>query len=134
MDINVEKKFASYPADVAAQLKTLRELILSVAKQDGIEDITETLKWGEPSYLSNSGSAVRFDWKAKTPDQYCMYFNCKTTLVATFKEIYGDIFTYEGNIAIVFTMGQVIPLQELLHCISMSLRYKKIKHLALLGA
>ena len=63
-----------------------------------------------------------------------MYFNCKTTLVATFKEIYGDIFTYEGNIAIVFTMAQVIPLQELLHCISMSLRYKKIKHLALLGA
>jgi len=112
----------------------VRDLILSVAKQDGIPDITETLKWGEPSYISKVGSTIRIDWKAKYPDQYCIYFNCKTSLIETFKEIYGDTFTYEGNRAIVFKINEVLPHKELAHCISMSLRYKKIKHLVLLGA
>jgi hypothetical protein len=134
MDLSVKQKFTSYPEDVAVLLNVIRDLILDTAKECGISDITETLKWGEPSYVSKIGSTIRIDWKSKYPDQYCIYFNCKTTLVETFKEIYGDTFTYEGNRAIVFQKKQVVPYKELIHCISMSLRYKKIKHLNLLGA
>ena len=134
MDSSVKQKFETYPENIAVLLNNIRNLIYSVAKQDGISDITETLKWGEPSYISKNGSTVRFDWKAKYPDQYCIYFNCKTSLVETFKEVYGDIFVYEGNRAIIFQTNQSLPLKELAHCISMSLRYKKIKHLDLLGA
>ncbi len=134
MDLSVQQKFSTYPEDVAALLNSIRDLILHVAQQDGISDITETLKWGEPSYVSKIGSTIRMDWKAKYPDQYCIYFNCKTSLIETFKEIYGDTFTYEGNRAIVFEITQVVPYKELAHCISLSLRYKKIKHLDLLGA
>jgi hypothetical protein len=47
--------------------------------------------------------------------------------------VYGDTFTYEGNRGIIFKTNQDVPLAELGHCISMSLRYKKIKHLNLLG-
>lgn len=132
MDLSVNKKFETYPKDIAVLLGNIRTLIFSVAKQDGISDITETLKWGEPSYASKIGSTVRFDWKAKYPGQYCVYFNCKTSLVETFREVYGDIFKYDGNRAIILDVGQEIP-KELAHCISMSLRYKKIKHLDLLG-
>ncbi|WP_352298316.1 DUF1801 domain-containing protein [Pseudoalteromonas sp. 20-MNA-CIBAN-0454] len=134
MNLSVQQKFSTYPESVAVLLNNVRDLILNVAKQDGITDITETLKWGEPSYVSKVGSTIRIDWKAKYPDQYCIYFNCKTSLIETFKEIYGDTFTYEGNRAIVFKINQVVPYKELSHCISMSLRYKKIKHLVLLGA
>ena len=134
MDPNVKQKFETYPENVAVLLNNLRDLIFSVAKQDGITDITETLKWGEPSYVSNIGSAIRFDWKDKLPDQYCIYFNCKTSLIETFIEVYGDTFTYEGNRAIILKTDQAVPLKELAHCISLSLRYKKIKHLTLLGA
>jgi len=112
----------------------IRELIFNVAQQDGIANIEETLKWGEPSYVSSIGSTVRFDWKLNYPDQYGIYFNCKTVLIETFKEIYGDIFEYEGNRALIFKIEQPIPKKALGHCISMSLRYKKIKHLPLLGA
>ena len=133
MDLRVKKKFETYPENVAALLSNIRDLILNVAKQDGISDITETLKWGEPSYVSKIGSTVRFDWKAKSPEQYCIYFNCKTPLVETFKAVYGDIFKYDGNRAIILNIEQETP-KELAHCISMSLRYKQIKHLALLGA
>lgn len=134
MDSSVKQKFETYPENIAVLLNNIRNLIYSVAKQDGILDITETLKWGEPSYISKNGSTIRFDWKAKYPDQYCIYFNCRTSLVETFKEVYGDIFMYEGNRAITFQTNQSLPLKELTHCISMSLRYKKIKHLDLLGA
>ncbi len=134
MDLSVKQKFEAYPDHISILLSKIRDLIFIVAKQDGISDLTETLKWGEPSYVSKIGSAIRFDWKDKYPDQYCIYFNCKTSLVETFKEVYGDIFTYEGNRAIVFQIDQNLPLKELAHCISMSLRYKEIKHLNLLGA
>jgi hypothetical protein len=134
MDLSVKQKFTTYPENVAVLLNVIRVLILDTAKEYGISDITETLKWGEPSYVSKVGSTIRIDWKSKYPDQYCIYFNCKTTLIETFKEIYGDTFTYEGNRAIVFQTKQVVPYKELAHCISMSLRYKKIKHLNLLGA
>lgn len=134
MDLSVKEKFTSYPSEVAIQLHKIRDLIFIVAEQEGITDITETLKWGEPSYVSDIGSTVRFDWKAKYPSQYCIYFNCKTKLIETFKEIYGDVFNYQGNRALVFSLEQTLPIQALSHCILLSLRYKKIKHLALLGA
>ena len=134
MDANVKLKFDSYPIDVAIQLNSVRELIFITAKQVGIDNLTETLKWGEPSYVSKIGSTIRFDWKPKSPQQFCIYFNCKTTLIETFKELFGNTFTYEGNRAIVFKLGSVIPVKELTQCLSLSLRYTKIKHLELLGA
>ena len=134
MDESVKLKFDSYPNDIAIQLKSLRTLIFKKAKEEGIDDLIETLKWGEPSYVSIIGSAIRLDWKPKSPQNYCIYFNCKTTLVETFRELYGDIFSFEGNRAIVFKLGNKLPIKEIAQCISMSLRYKKIKHLELLGA
>lgn len=134
MEKEVKGKFDSYPEKIRPVLRKIRELILGVAKDDNISGLTETLKWGEPSYLSKYGSTVRYDWKPKNPEQYAVYFNCKTSLIETFKELYGDVFTYEGNRAIVFGLEDTLPEKQLRHCISMSLRYKKIKHLPLLGA
>ena len=134
MDLMVKEKYKSYPEGISTLLNNIRNLILNVAKDDGISDLTETLKWGEPSYISPIGSVIRLDWKAKRPDQYCIYFNCKTRLIETFKELYADTFEYDGNRAIIFKIEQAVPLKELAHCISLSLRYKKIKHLNLLGA
>ncbi len=134
MDLSIKNKFETYPEHIAERLNTVRDLIYSVAEQDGISDLTETLKWGEPSYISKIGSTIRFDWKAKNPDQYGIYFNCKTSLIETFKEVHGNTFVYEGNRAIILQIDQALPAKELAHCISMALRYKKIKHLDLLGA
>ncbi|NQZ81114.1 MAG: DUF1801 domain-containing protein [Colwellia sp.] len=134
MEHSVKEKFSSYPTNVSVLLTRIRTLIFEVAKEDGIKEISEMLKWNEPSYLSKNGSTLRFDWKAKYPQQYCLYFNCKTSLVETFKELYGDTFSYQGNRAIIFQLTDELPLIELKHCISLSLRYHAIKHLPLLGS
>ena len=63
-----------------------------------------------------------------------MYFNCNTSLVDTFRELYGDVFMFEGNRAIVFGEADEIPVAELKHCISLALTYHRVKRLPLLGA
>jgi hypothetical protein len=125
----------NYPKFVKKQMRHLRELVLCTASEiGGLEYLEETLKWGEPSYLTKHGSAVRMDWKEKNPDQFAMYFKCTSQLVPTFKTIYKNKFQFEGNRAIVFKLNDKIPDTELKHCISLALTYHKIKHLPLLGA
>ena len=120
----VKAKFETYPEAVLPKLAYLRSLIIETAKDLGtIQEIEESLKWGEPSYKVKKGSPIRIDWKAKAPDQYAMYFICSTSLVDTFKMEYGDLFEYEKNRAIVFRLADQIPIQELKSCISMALQY-----------
>lgn len=124
----------SYPKSVQKQLTLVRAMIVAVAQEiDGLESMEETLKWGEPSYLTKYGSTVRMDWKKKNPEQYALYFQCTSKLVPTFKILYKDSFQFEGNRAIVFGLKEKIPKNELKQCIRMALTYHKIKHLPLLG-
>ncbi len=134
MKKEIEEKFDYYPAEVRERLNEIRELIFVVASEEEIGEITETLKWGEPSYSSKKGSPIRIDWKSKYPNQVSVYFNCNTTLIETFREIYRGTFTFVGNREIALAMSKAMPTQELKGCISMALRYHNIKHLPLLGA
>ena len=130
----VEKVFNNYPEEMREKLMFLRRLVIETAEEtDGVKSLEETLKWGEPSYLTKGGSTIRMDWKKSKPDQYAMYFNCKTKLVDTFKERYKDEFKYEGNRAIVFNKNDTIPINELKHCILLSLTYHSRKNLPMLG-
>lgn len=130
----VEKKFNTYPKVIRSKLDYLRNLIIETADDiDTISEIEETLKWGEPSYLVKDGSTIRMDWKTKTPNQYAMYFKCTSKLVPTFKEVFGNIFKYEKDRAILFNLDDKIPNNELKECIRLALIYHKIKNEPLLG-
>jgi len=131
---NVASVINAYPSEVKVKLLFLRTLIFETAYEiQNISSIEEALKWGEPSYLTKQGSTIRIDWKEKTPNSYAMYFHCKTKLVDTFKELYRDTLKFEGNRAIVFNMKDKIPVNELKHCIELSLTYHQRKNLPLLG-
>ncbi|EPJ52341.1 MAG: hypothetical protein OFPI_14110 [Osedax symbiont Rs2] len=130
---DVQCKFDAYPAQVQDTLLQLRCIIMQLASDLAVTKLAESLKWGQPSYLAAGGSTIRFDWSSKSPQQYRVCFICSTLLIETFKELYPSTFCYEGNRAIVFQLGQKIPLLELKHCLSMSLNYHKIKKLPLLG-
>jgi hypothetical protein len=71
--------------------------------------------------------------EGKTPNQYAIYFKCTSKLVTTFREVYGDTFTYENNRAILFNLKKDIPEKELKECINMALTYHSVKHLERLG-
>ena len=144
-NIAVSEVFDAYPNAVSESLLFLRQLIFETASEIGINDLEETLKWGEPSYLTKKGSTVRIAWRKSFPNEVGIFFNCKTTLVDTFKEVYRDQFKFEGNRAILFTVTNddntsnnntnidKIPVEALKHCIALSLTYHSIKHLPMLG-
>lgn len=134
-DPKVEEVFKNYPKEVKQQMLYLRELVLKTATEtEGIEKLEETLKWGEPSYVTKYGSTLRMDWKEKNPHQYAMYFKCTSKLVPTFKTVYKNKFNFEKNRAIRFKLNEKISEAELKQCITMALTYHKIKQLPLLGA
>lgn len=130
----IQEKLHTYPPLAQQKLLELRTLIIESIESNDLGDVEETLKWNEPSYLVKGGSTIRIDWKPKTPDQYSMFFNCNTKLVDTYRELYADVLSFEGNRAIVLNLNEPLPIDAIRHCIELALRYKSIRHLPLLGA
>ena len=134
VDPKVKLVFDNYPDTVRNKMTSLRNLVIEIASEtDGVEIIEETLKWGEPSYLTKNGSTIRIDWKSKTPNQYAMYFKCTSRLVPTFKAIFNKQLNFENNRAIIFQLDDPVPIEQLKHCIKAALLYHKVKHLPTLG-
>ena len=55
----VGRVFEAYPTQVRKQMLSLRELILTTAAStEGVGEIEEALKWGEPAYLTSGARAA----------------------------------------------------------------------------
>jgi Domain of unknown function (DU1801) len=123
----VAQAFERYPPRMRRQLMALRELILrTAAATPGVGRLDETLKWGEPAYVTaetGSGSTVRIAWKASSPSRYAMYFNCQTDLIETFKTMFPHDFAFEGKRAIVFEDAAAVSADALAVCIAAALTY-----------
>jgi hypothetical protein len=122
----VDAIFAGYPSPVKSKLLALRRLILDTAKRtEGVGALEETLKWGQPSYLtteSKSGSTIRIDRVKTEAGRYAVYFHCQTDLVETFRELYPEL-RYGGNRSILLDAGDRLPEASLRHCIALALTY-----------
>jgi len=130
----VVELLCSYPSSARNKLEELRRLILETAQEtEGVNKLLETTKWGEPSYVTKAGSTIRMDWKERTPDKYFLYFICSTELVSTFKLIFGEELTFEGNRAIELDISEPMPTAAIKRCIELALTYHKVKHLPMLG-
>jgi hypothetical protein len=122
---DVARVFRAYPAAMRRRLLRLRALIFETAAGLGVGRLEETLRWGEPTYVTTtgSGSTIRINRRRQNPRQYAMYFHCRTSLVDTFRTAFPDTFTFEGNRAIVFDEGDRVPVRELAVCIETALTY-----------
>jgi hypothetical protein len=133
-DPQVKKVFNAYPKQFRAKLLILRDIIIDTANElDGIDMMSETLKWGEPSYLVDKGSTLRISWHQKRPDTYSMYFKCTSKLVKTFKLLYSDKFNFFGEREIRFRLSDPIHKRELKKLIRTTLTYHRLKKLPHLG-
>ena len=119
--------FAAYPLHMRGNLVALRNLILQVAKEiPEVGEIEEALRWQQPSFLtshSGSGSTIRIDAVRGSTESYAIYFNCNTTLVDDFKQLYPKAFKFEGTRTLIFNVADKLPMNELRHCISLALTY-----------
>ena len=128
---DVAEVFDGYADPARGKLLALRALIFeTAAKTDGVGELHETLKWGQPSYLtpeSKSGSTIRIDAIKDDPAHVAIYFHCQTSLVPTFRDMYGDRLTFEGNRALLLDTKKKLPEKELRHCLSQALTYHPAK-------
>src|SRR3984957_1561157 len=126
-DPAVEEIFRAYPKPLKAKLLALRRLIFDTAKTTkGVGALQETLKWGQPSYLTpdtKSGSTVRIDQVKSATNQYAVYFHCQTDLVETFRELYPKELRFGGNRSILLNAQDEIPEAPLRHCVALALTY-----------
>jgi len=110
-----------------AKLLALRRLIFDTAQATkGVGVLQETLKWGQPSYLTpetKSGSTIRIDRVKSTANQYAVYFHCQTDLVETFRELYPRELSYGGNRSILLNAEDDVPEPALRHCVALALTY-----------
>lgn len=119
--------FAAYPEDVRPRLLGLRTLIHeTAAATEGVGPLTETLKWGQPAFLtekSKSGSTIRLH-TTKQPGEAAIFFICHTGLVNRFREIFPDALRYEGTRAITFRRDELVNEDALAQCLAMALTFK----------
>ena len=101
------------------------QLIFRTAKKTpSVGRIEETLKWGQPAYLtpdSKSGTTIRLG--VPKSGGFALFVHCQTTLMSEFQTLFPDGFTYEGNRAIHFTDGQDLPHDTLRLLIKSALTY-----------
>jgi Domain of unknown function (DU1801) len=128
---DVAAVFASYPEPIRIRLLELRALIFEVAKKTAsVGLLEETLRWKQPSYLtpSKSGSLVRIDQVKDSLDSYAMFFHCQTDLIETFRGLYENDFSFQGNRCIVFNTNHEIATEKLEHCLRLALTYHQTKN------
>lgn len=127
MDPKVAAVFEAYPEPARAALLRLRDLVFETARQtDGVGELEETLKWGQPSYLtpkSRSGSTLRLDALKGAGHGYALYVNCKTDLAETFRGLYGEALALEGERAVLFDARTPPDEAMVRHCIALTLTY-----------
>ena len=103
-DPQVKAAFDAFPPKARQIGLTLRDLILSVAwDTPQVGQIEETLKWGQPSYLTpktQSGSTLRIG----LPKQggCALYAHCATDIISTYAAMFPGSDRIEGNRAVIF--------------------------------
>ncbi len=125
MPKEVAAVFAGYDAEVRACLEDVRGLIFEVASEAGAGPLTETLKWGEPAYLTEAtkaGSTVRLGLNKGRP---AVFFICHTRLVDGFRADFPEAFEYLGNRGILLEPG--LDRDALALCLARALTYHREK-------
>ncbi|CUJ84889.1 hypothetical protein PH7735_00423 [Shimia thalassica] len=107
-DPDVKAAFDRFPDPERVGFMALREMIFETAiETPEAGTIEETLKWGQPSYLTpvtKSGSTVRLG--VPKTGGLAMYTHCQTTLISDFKTLFPEDFTFDGNRGVVFESGR----------------------------
>ncbi|MEM7683563.1 MAG: DUF1801 domain-containing protein [Pseudomonadota bacterium] len=120
---------ASYPARARQSFDAIRVMIHQEAERLDVGRLNETLKWGEPAFLTDvtrAGTTIRLAWKRKLPDVMGVYVHCQTALVDAWRGRFPDL-RFDGNRALLQPLEDDLPVDALKPCISDALTYHRGK-------
>ena len=125
----VTNTIAAWPAPAQALAETVAALIHEEAVSAEVGPLTETLKWGEPSFLTETtkaGTTIRLAWKPKKPNVLQLLVHCQTTLIDDWRSRFPDLH-FDGNRALLLALDTPLPEPELRLCLRSALTYHKAK-------
>jgi uncharacterized protein DUF1801 len=122
----VLRMIETYPDELRSALLELRSIIFETAAQnDNVGVLEETLKWGQPSYLTvrpKSGTTIRIDRDKSDSGDYAFYVNCQSSLVSEWRALFPHL-TFGGDRSVHFRLDSPIPKEEISQMITMALTY-----------
>ena len=122
---DVARAFDNMPPGVQDPMRKLRHLILdTAANTPGVGPITETLKWGQPAYLTEqtkAGTTLRLGCPKQ--GEFAIYTHCQTSVMTEFQTLFPDDFVFDGNRAVIFGQGETLPLEKLRFLVARALTY-----------
>ncbi|WP_390914400.1 hypothetical protein [Pseudosulfitobacter sp. SM2401] len=119
-----------WPKPAQNQFHAIRAIVQDAAKTAEIGALSETLKWGQPSWMpqkSGIGSTLRVAWSDKHPDEIGLFVNCNSTLSEQIRTLYPASFRYQGNRALYLGLSAPLPEQAIHHCAHLTLTYHRTK-------
>lgn len=124
---DVGEYLSARSAPVRESLLELRTLVYQVAAEDPrIGPLTETLKWGEPAYLTaktRAGTTLRLAVKKGDAERTGMFFHCQTRVADRIKELYPETFEFDGTRGLLFAPGVGLPVEAVKGCMVLVLTY-----------
>ncbi len=122
----VAAAFDGFAPKDKAVLMEVRMLIFEVARDDArVGVLEEALRWGDPAYLTQkrkTGSTIRLGVE-KTSGAPAMFFNCKSTLVQEFRQLFEGTLTFSKNRAVLLGALDETTRDVLKLCILSALTY-----------
>jgi hypothetical protein len=126
---DIAQALSRHPVRVQEQLLDIRGMIFAAASvTEGVGPLTETLKWGEPAYLteqSRSGTTIRLGVSKLAPDRGAVFFNCRTNLIESFRAHFAESFAFEGNRGLIIPASAQLADTPLTLCLRMALTYHR---------
>lgn len=128
LPVAVSRTYAEFLPLAQQNILTLRTWVLAeAARDDRVGKIEEALKWGQPSFVVSkprSGTTLRLAQMLKSPTyDFGLFVPCQTSLIETCRDMFGDVFNYDGNRGLLFANGGTLPESELRHFIALALTY-----------
>ncbi|WP_291378768.1 DUF1801 domain-containing protein [Demequina sp.] len=121
----VAAAIADYPDAHRDTLLALRALVYEVAQRtEGVGPVEETVRWGQPAYVTRTGTTIRLAAARGDDDAVGVYTSCQTPLVADFATEHGDRFAYDGVRGIHVAAGEPLRTRELADFLESALTYK----------
>ena len=136
---NTDRAAATLPDDWAAALAgttkrqreamaRIRALVLDVADEVSAGPLTEALKWGQPSWLTEAtGAGTTLRMGAVGDDRLALYVHCQTDLLGRYRTQFPEVFEFEGNRAVLVPLDGDWPELPLRAVIGQALTYKRDK-------
>ena len=120
-------KFQSWPAPVAQTALAIRTHLMQAAQDLDIQNLEESLKWGEPAWRPRKGgTTLRLSWKPGS-DEIGLFVDCKTDLNARMMSDYPDAFRYHPPRAMYHSVAdEDLPVAALTHLARITFRYSRV--------